>query len=209
MNVEGNTEKKDYLLPVLFSIAVGLVFVFLIISIAANQAPSIKNGATVKEIESYAYKLLSKDNGTNAISYNEAIAYYVSQIEAASDKEQKFNLQLDFAVFYGKTGDPSAGIHVLNDIDAYAIPLDARYYLYATYIYLYESLGDETLAKEYYQRIETEGIDEYFAGIDDGSITPSSKNEGNDCTEDCDAEDTGDDSGTENTSEEIFNEEAL
>lgn len=209
MNQEGNTAKNDYLLPTLFAIAVALVFVFLIVSVIVgnNRAPSIKNGATTSEIESYAYKLLEKDNGTNALGYNEAVAYYTSQIEEAPNEEQKFNLRLDFAVFYSKTGDPAIGLQVLGDIDATRIPLDARYYLYATYIYLCERLGDKTLADEYRQRIVDEGIDEYFAGLDDGSITPEPKDKGDNCTEDCDTSDPED---TQDTSEEeIFNEEAL
>lgn len=209
MNQEGKTVKNDYLLPALFAVAVVLVFVSLIVSIIVdkNGIPSVKNGATTKQIESYAQKLLSKDNGTNAIGYNEATSYYTTQIKSASDEEQKFNLQLDFAIFYGETGDPSAGLQVLDDVDANSLPLDAKYYLYSTYVYLYERLNDEALANEYRQKIVDDGINEYFAGLDDGSITPEPKDKGGNCTEDCNASDSED---TQDTSEEeIFNEEAL
>ena len=173
----------------------------------SDRAPSIRNGATIGEIESYAYRLLKKDNGTNAIGYNEATAYYNSQIEAASDKEQKFNLQLDFATFYGKTGDPAAGIQILEDINNYNIPLDARYYLYATYIYLYDCLHEESLANDYYRKIEEEGINEYFENIDNGSITPGLDKDIDDADENTQNDDCTDGCLTDNA--EFFNEKAL
>lgn len=165
--------RKDYTVPALFVTAIVLVFVFLVVSLifGNKKYPSVKNGATTKEVEDYAYSLLNKDDGTSALGYNEAIAYYTSQISESKDKEQRFNLMLDFAIFYGKTGDPYAGLKVLNETDT-DIPLDAKYYLYATYIYLYERLNDDAMVADYRQRIINEGIDAYFAGLDDGTITP-------------------------------------
>lgn len=165
--------RKDYTVPALFATAVVLVFIFLMVSLifGGKKYPSVKNGASTNEVKEYAYSLLEKDDGTNALGYNEAIAYYISQISASKDKEQKFNLMLDFAIFYGRTGDPSSGVQILDSIDT-DVPPDAKYYLYATYIYLYNRLGDEALAANYSQKIIDEKIDEYFAGLDDGTITP-------------------------------------
>ncbi|MDO4889206.1 MAG: hypothetical protein Q4A25_00725 [Candidatus Saccharibacteria bacterium] len=165
--------KKDYTVPALFITAVTLVFVFLVVNLifGGKKYPSIKDGATTSQVEEYAYKLLEKDDGTNNLGYNEAVAYYVSQIAASNDKEQKFNLMLDFAIFYGKTGDPSSGLQVLGDVDE-NIPPDAKYYLYTTYIYLYERLNDDAMATEYRQKIVDEKIADYFAGLDNGTIAP-------------------------------------
>lgn len=176
MGKEGNTKRKNYILPSLFTLAVALVFVSLFVSITVQKdnTPSVKNGSSTTEIEEYAYSLLETEEDTaSALGYNEAIAYYDTQIAAAAaNAEQQFNLQLDFAIFYGNTGDPSAGLQVLDTIDAYQIPLDARYYLYTTYIFLYNRLGDEEVVAEYRQRIVDEGIIEYIAGLDNGTITP-------------------------------------
>ena len=164
--------KKDYTIPALFVTAVVLVVVFLVVSLMLGKNyPSIKNGATTSQVEDYAYSLLKKDDGTNNLGYNEAVAYYTSQIEASKDKEQKFNLMLDFAIFYGKTGDPYSGLQVLGNIDE-DVPPDAKYYLYTTYIYLYGRLNDEDMVASYQQRIIDEKIPEYFAGLDDGTINP-------------------------------------
>ena len=150
--------KKDYTIPALFITAVVLVFVFLIVNlvVGGKKSPSVKYGATTNEVEDYAYSLLKKDDGTNNLGYNEAVAYYTSQIAASEDKEQKFNLMLDFATFYGKTGDPSSGLQILGNIDAASIPTEARYYLYTAYVYLYDRLGDESLAASYRQKIADE-----------------------------------------------------
>ncbi len=165
--------KKDYTVPALFITAVTLVFVFLAVNLifGGKKYPSIKDGASTSEVEEYAYTLLKKDDGTDNLGYNEAVAYYISQIALAKDKEQKFNLMLDFAIFYGKTGDPTSGLQVLSDVDG-NIPPDAKYYLYTTYIYLYERLNDDIMVAEYRQKIADEKIDDYFAGLDNGTITP-------------------------------------
>ena len=206
MKVEARTRRNDIATPALFMVAVLLVIVFLVISVAnQNKAPSVKNGATTSEVESYAYKLLSTDNGTNAIGYSEAVAYYASQISASTDKEQKFNLMLDFAIFYGETGDPAAGLQVLGDIDINTIPLDARYYLYSTYIYLFERQGDEESVAEYRKKIESEGINEYFAGLDDGTITPEPITS----DDDSDGETEDEYDSSENNSANLFDDEAL
>ena len=165
--------KKDYTVPALFITAVVLVFAFMVVSLifGGKKYPSIRDGASTTEIEEYAYKLLEKDDGTNALGYNEAISYYNSQIEASKDKEQKFNLMLDFATFLGKTGDPRSGLQVLGDVDT-NIPPDAKYYLYATYIYLYDRLNDDSMVSTYRQKIVDEKLNDYFAGLDNGTITP-------------------------------------
>lgn len=166
--------KKDYTVPALFIAAVALVFIFLVVNLifGGKKYPSIKDGASTSEIEEYAYTLLKKDDGTNNLGYNEAVAYYSSQITAAKEGEQKFNLMLDFAIFYGKTGDPFSGLGILASINEDNIPLDAKYYLYTAYIYLYGRLNDDTMVAEYRQRIVDEKIDDYFAGLDNGTITP-------------------------------------
>ena len=153
------TKKKDYTIPALFVTAVVLVFVFLIVTLifGGKKHPSVKDGATTSEVEQHAYELLKQDdNGMSVMGYNEAVVYYTSQIEAAVDREQKFNLMLDFATFYGKTGDPSSGLQILGNIDAASIPTEARYYLYTAYVYLYDRLGDESLAASYRQKIADE-----------------------------------------------------
>ena len=176
--------KKDYTIPALFTTAVVLVFVFLTVSLifGNKKYPSVEDGASTLEVKNYAYSLLEKDNGTNNFGYNDAIIYYTSQISSSKNREQKFNLMIDLATFYGKTGDPHAGIQVLNEVDN-AIPLNAKYFLYTAYMYLYSRLGDEAMVANYRQKITDEKIDEYFAGIKDGSITPVSydsyKSDGN------------------------------
>ena len=152
-------KKKDYTIPALFVTAVVLVFIFLIVSLifGGKKYPSVKNGATTSEVEQYAYDLLKQDNNSMSVmGYNEATSYYTTQIEAATDREQKFNLMLDFATFYGKTGDPYSGLQVLGSIDTASIPVEARYYLYTAYVYLYDRLGDESLAASYRQKIADE-----------------------------------------------------
>ena len=195
MAKEGNTRAKDYASPILFMIAVALVFVFLILSITIQKSniPSIKNGATTEEIEAYAYELLESrgDDELSNLGYTEATAYLASQVGAATDAEQKFNLELDLAIFYGETGDPGAGLRVLGEKDYSSLPLDALYYLYTTYIYLYDRSGDTEMVAEYRQKIVDEGIIDYIAGLDDGTIVPS----------------TGDDSEPADDTDEV-NEEA-
>ena len=182
MNKEGQKGQKDYTLPVLFSVAIALTFVFLVISVVvSNSAPSVRNGATTKEVGDYAHKLLESDknDGTNT-GYLKATEYYLSQIQAAKSEEQEFNLTLDLAIFYGETGDPTAGLSALSSINADNLPLDARYYLYSTYIYLYERSNNDTQASYYRQKIEDEGINEYFANLDNGVVIspePSSQSQ--------------------------------
>lgn len=189
--------KKDYTIPALFITAVVLVFVFLIVNlvVGGKKSPSVKYGATTNEVEDYAYSLLSKDDGTNNLGYNEAVAYYTSQIAASEDKEQKFKLMLDFAIFYGKTGDPYSGLQVLSEVDE-DVPPDAKYYLYTTYIYLYGRLNDNDMVASYQQRIVDEKIPEYFAGLDDGTINPEDYKTKNDSDDNSAPEELEEDGST-------------
>ncbi|MBR3365806.1 hypothetical protein IKG48_01650 [Candidatus Saccharibacteria bacterium] len=196
------TRRKDYTVPALFVTAVVLVFTFLIVSLifGGKKYPSVKNGATTDQVKEYAYSLLKQDDGTNTLGYNDAVAYYASQISASKNDEQKFNLMLDFAIFYGKTGDPHSGLQILSGINDLEYPLDARYYLYTTYIYLYNRLGDEESVAVYQQKIIDEKIDDYFAGLDNETIEPvkelkkeQPKNESED-SEDSEEPEAGDDS---------------
>lgn len=198
--------KKDYTIPALFITAVVLVFVFSIVSIVfgGKKSPSVKDGATTNEVQEYAYKLLEKDDGTNALGYTEAVAYYSSQIDAAEDKEQKFNLMIDLATFYGKTGDPQSGVQVLGSVDT-AIPPNAKYFLYTTYMYLYGRMGNDTMVDSYRQKIVDEKIDEYFAGLRNGTITPQDYKSGSDTNQ------NHSDGGQEDkpSPENLFNTEGL
>lgn len=159
MEKKRESRRKEYAIPVLFVVAVGLVFTFSAISlITRRNGPSVKDGATTYEVEEYAYKLLETDNGTSAAGYNEAVDYYNTQIAEAANEEQALSLRLDLAVFLGKTGDPVLGVQTISDIDADELSLDARYYLYSTYIYLYGREGDDDLVAAYRQRIIDEGL---------------------------------------------------
>ncbi|MBQ3441190.1 hypothetical protein IJG27_02665 [Candidatus Saccharibacteria bacterium] len=196
--------KKDYLTPALFCACIALVFTLLIVNLIFQKPnyPSISYGATTSEVEEYAYSLLSLDASSDentAEYYLEALNYYEAQIAASKKDEQRFNLQLGFASLLGKTGDPAAGIQVLDDIDSSKIPLDAKYYLYSTYAYLYQRSGDEEEAKNYSERIVGEGIYDYIAKLDAGEIDPEEfeKESAEDAEEEATEEEVG-----ENDSEE-------
>lgn len=170
------TTQKDYITPTLFCVCIALVFVFLIVSVALQRPNylSVSYGATASEVEEYAYSLLELDDPgeETAEHYLEALSYYDSQITTSKNDEQRFNLQLGLASLLGKTGDPASGLEVLDEIDISKIPLDAKYYLYSTYAYLYQRGGKEQEATEYLERISDEGIYDYIAKLDSGEIDP-------------------------------------
>lgn len=150
------TIRQEYTIRILFVAAVALVIVLSVISsgLHGSMAPSVKKGATEAEVESYAYQLLRSDNGISARGYQDATSYYLSQIDLASTSEQKFDLSLDLATFYGETGDPRSGLSVLDGIDVAGLSPDSHYYLCATYAYLYGRLGDSEAVARYQQEAE-------------------------------------------------------
>ena len=167
--------KKDYTTPALFCACIILVFTFLAVTLAFQKPPypSVSYGATEAEVEDYAYSLLALDaTSDTAEHYLEALDYYNTQIAASKDSEQRFNLRLDLATLLGKTGDPAAGLVVLDEISGSELPLDAKYYLYSTYAYLYQRQGDERMATDYLLRISDEDIYDYVAKLDAGEIVP-------------------------------------
>ena len=188
---------KKYTNPALFVVCIVLVFVLLIIVLTAHQskAPSVINGATVTEVDNYAYELLkSSPDAATGKGYLDAISYYSSQVSLAKTPEHRFNLQLGFASFLGRTGDPTAGIGMLDSINAADLAPDARYYLYTTYIYLYQRNRDEAGANSYRQRIIDENIYDYIAKLDSGEMDASDQSEDEGDEEDKEDEDEeGDD----------------
>ena len=190
MEKEGSIKNRDFIIPSLFLFAILLVIIFLGVSLNfQNKYPTIKNGATTTEVEQYAYHLLDLEkDSAPTFGYDESLAYYNSQIAAATDREQKCNLQLDFSIFYGNTGDPASGLQLLDTIEGALLPLDARYYLYSTYIYLFNQQGDEDAVAEYQQKISDEGILDYIAGIDDGQTVNQEESEVEEDVEELDSQ---------------------
>lgn len=154
-----------FAIPGLFVVSVGLVITLLIVSLTYKNVPSISSGATPEEISDYAYNLVSSNPGNGEV-YDEATTYFQNQIDKATDEQAYLDLLLDYATFFGDTGNPTAGLEILAEIEAEELPPDARYYLYATYMYLYEKTGDIGLINDYRELIVEEGLIPYLASLD-------------------------------------------
>ena len=197
MSIKSNLKKEPTTIT-LFMVSILLVIVFLGVSLAFQKSgPSIRNGATEEEIDDYAYQLLEA-KPEDSLGYQEAVKYYESQISAAQNSDQAFSLRLGLASFFGRTGDPVSGFGVLDEISTDSLSPEARYYLYATFAFLYTLEGDSETASSYYQRIADEGIYDYVAKVDAGEIDPNHpseevSNQENDkeaCDEECNNEES-------------------
>ena len=149
--------------------------VFVIVYSAINMVDD--NGdVPVSAVEDRATEILRSNY--NEDGYAEALEFFEEQIEKATTEEDYYSLQFDLANFYGDNGDPNAGIAILDTIDATSLPDDARYYLYASYIYLYELLGDSDSVANYQGKIESEKLLEYFEQLDDDGTEEEKDEEG-------------------------------
>ena len=170
MAKEGNTRTKvdRFAVPSLYLVSVGLVITLLVLSLSFKSVPSILSGATPADISDYAYALVDASPGDGE-TFEEVVTYLENQITKASDDQEKFNLMLDLAVFYADTGNPSAGLDVLDEIDETdeELPPDVLYYLYSTYMYLYEQLGDSSMIDSYRLKIMEAGVKDYIAYLDE------------------------------------------
>ena len=164
--MEENLKKVRIMDTLLFSACILLVLIFLVVVISAqkNAVPSIGEGSSTEEIKNYVDSLMAKKY--NAEGYSGAVDYYKGQISSAVKEEDRFNLSLDLAEFYAEHGDINAGLAILDNYDSDNLPKDAKYYYYATYIYLHKLAGDTDSVTEYQQRIEDEKLDDYFLELD-------------------------------------------
>lgn len=159
---------------VLFLCSIALVIVALVISLNSfkRSTPSITAGSSSSEIGAYAEELLYDNYSVDG--YNKSLEYYQNQIDAASSNEDRFNLTLDLAKFYGENGDTSSGYLLLDEYVTDDLPKDAKYYYYATYIYLCTLDNDSDCVDEMRAKMNEENIDEYFAEIDREDIDEKS-----------------------------------
>lgn len=159
--------KRTRLLDILlFSACILLALTLLVVSLVfqKNAVPSIVEGSSTEDIKDYANSLLSKKY--NADGYTDSVNYYKSQISSSVRERDRFNLSLDLAKFYAKHGDIDAGLAVLDNYSNDELPKDAKYYYYATYIYLYGLKDDSDSVAEYRKMIEEEKLDDYFTELD-------------------------------------------
>ncbi|MBQ8992258.1 hypothetical protein IJ090_02385 [Candidatus Saccharibacteria bacterium] len=167
---EGNTQTKvdRFAVPSLYLVSVGLVITLLVLSLSFKSVPSILSGATPADISDYAYALVDASPGDGE-TFEEAATYFETQIAKAPDDEARFDLLLDYAVFYADTGNPRAGLDVLDEIDESdeELPADALYYLYSTYLYLYGRLGDSSTVDSYRLKVMEAGVKDYIAYLDE------------------------------------------